>query len=99
MKALPALRTFALSLAYDVPHADDLVQETLVKAWANQHRFTPGTNFKAWLFTILCNQFYSDKRKARRMVEDGDGELADQLAAPAEQDDASTLRVVWERME
>ncbi|AWB22059.1 RNA polymerase subunit sigma-70 [Methylobacterium currus] len=99
MTALPALRTFGLSLSHDVVRADDLVQETCARAWANQHRFQPGTNFTAWLFTIMRNQFYTDLRKGRREVEDGDGILAGQLAAPADQDHASTLRVVRERME
>lgn len=99
MTALPALRTFGLSLSHDVVRADDLVQETCARAWANQHRFQAGTNFTAWLFTIMRNQFYTDLRKGRREVEDGDGILAGQLAAPADQDHASTLRVVRERME
>ncbi|MGE7418935.1 sigma-70 family RNA polymerase sigma factor [Methylobacterium tarhaniae] len=99
MTALPALRTFGLSLSHDVVRADDLVQETCARAWANQHRFQAGTNFTAWLFTIMRNQFYTELRKGRREVEDGDGVLAGQLAAPADQDHASTLRVVRERME
>ena len=60
LAALPGLRAFALSLVFDPTRADDLVQETLVKAWASQHRFDPGSNFKAWLCTILRNQFYTD---------------------------------------
>ncbi|KMO20032.1 sigma-70 family RNA polymerase sigma factor [Methylobacterium platani] len=99
MTALPALRTFGLSLSHDVVRADDLVQETCARAWANQHRFQAGTNFTAWLFTIMRNQFYTELRKGRREVEDGDGILAGQLAAPADQDHASTLRVVQERMQ
>ncbi|AWN49130.1 RNA polymerase subunit sigma-70 [Methylobacterium terrae] len=99
MTALPALRTFGLSLSHDVVRADDLVQETCARAWANQHRFQAGTNFTAWLFTIMRNQFYTELRKGRREVEDSDGLLAGQLAAPADQDHASTLRVVQERMQ
>jgi RNA polymerase sigma factor (sigma-70 family) len=98
IKALPALRTFALSLVGDVSRADDLVQETFVKAWANQARFRPGTNFTAWLFTILRNQFYSELRKHRREVEDVDGTHAGQMTSPSDQEDASTLKVVWERL-
>ncbi|KAA0123867.1 sigma-70 family RNA polymerase sigma factor [Methylobacterium sp. P1-11] len=98
IKALPALRTFALSLVGDVSRADDLVQETFVKAWANQARFRPGTNFTAWLFTILRNQFYTDLRKTRREVEDVDGTHAGQMTSPSDQEDASTLKVVWERL-
>ncbi|MDP4004081.1 sigma-70 family RNA polymerase sigma factor [Methylobacterium sp. NEAU K] len=99
IKALPALRTFALSLVGDVSRADDLVQETFVKAWANQARFRPGTNFTAWLFTILRNQFYSELRKHRREVEDVDGTHASQMTSLSDQEDASTLKVVWERLE
>jgi len=99
IKALPALRTFALSLAGDVNRADDLVQETFVKAWANQERFRPGTNFTAWLFTILRNQFYSELRKTRREIEDVDGTHAGQLTSLADQEDSSTLKVVWARLE
>jgi RNA polymerase sigma factor (sigma-70 family) len=98
IKALPALRTFALSLAGDVNRADDLVQETFVKAWVNQARFKPGTNFTAWLFTILRNQFYTDLRKTRREVEDVDGTHASQMTSLSDQEDASTLKVVWEQL-
>ncbi|WP_457106157.1 sigma-70 family RNA polymerase sigma factor [Methylobacterium sp. P5_C11] len=98
IRALPALRTFALSLVGDVSRADDLVQETFVKAWANQGRFRPGTNFTAWLFTILRNQFYTDLRKTRREVEDVDGTHAGQMTSPSDQEDATTLKVVWERL-
>lgn len=98
IKSLPALRTFALSLVGDVSRADDLVQETFVKAWANQVRFRPGTNFTAWLFTILRNQFYSELRKNRREIEDVDGTHASQMTSLSDQEDASTLKVVWERL-
>ncbi|SFL52871.1 sigma-70 family RNA polymerase sigma factor [Methylobacterium pseudosasicola] len=98
IKALPALRTFALSLVGDVSRADDLVQETFVKAWANQTRFRPGTNFTAWLFTILRNQFYSELRKNRREVEDVDGTHASQMTSLSDQEDASTLKVVWKQL-
>lgn len=98
IRALPALRTFALSLAGDVTRADDLVQETFAKAWAKWHYFTPGTNFTAWLFTILRNQFYSEARKRKREVEDAEGAQAGKLETRADQEDAITLKVVWERI-
>lgn len=98
IRALPALRTFALSLTGDVTRADDLVQETFAKAWAKWHYFTPGTNFTAWLFTILRNQFYSEARKRKREVEDAEGTQAGKLETRADQEDASTLKVVWERI-
>ncbi|GJE74118.1 MULTISPECIES: sigma-70 family RNA polymerase sigma factor [Methylorubrum] len=94
VKALPMLRTFAISLTANPSRADDLVQETMVKAWANRERFTPGTNFTAWLFTILRNQFYTEVRKGRREVEDADGTHAGTLTTQADQEHAAGLRMV-----
>ena len=70
---LASMRAFARSLTHDESAADDLVQETIVKAWTNIDKFEPGTNLKAWLFTILRNTFYSERRKHRREVQDSDG--------------------------
>src|SRR5690606_8751664 len=67
------LRAFALSLTRNASAADDLVQDTIVKAWSNIDRFQRGTNLRAWLFTILRNTFYSDRRKRKREVADPDG--------------------------
>lgn len=96
--ALPALRGFAFSLVGDASRADDLVQEAMVKAWANRHRFTPGTNMNAWLFTILRNQFYTDKRKAKREVEDADGLHAATLVALPEQEGVVSLKGLQDRL-
>ncbi len=71
--AIPRLRAFAISLCGNVDRADDLVQETMLRAFANIHSFQPGTNMSAWLFTILRNHFRSEYRKHRREVEDVDG--------------------------
>jgi RNA polymerase sigma-70 factor (ECF subfamily) len=71
--AVPRLRAFAISLARDVTKADDLVQDTILKAWSNMDKFDPKTNLDAWLFTILRNTFYSSLRKTRREVQDTDG--------------------------
>ena len=71
--AIPSLRAFAVSLSQNADKADDLVQETLVKAWDKHESFQPGTNLKAWLFTILRNEFYSQMRKRGREVQDSDG--------------------------
>ena len=79
--AIPSLRAFALSLCGNAERADDLVQETLMKAWANLSSFVEGTNLSAWLFTILRNAFYSDFRKRRREIEDADGQMAGRLAS------------------
>ena len=65
---IPFLRAFARSLCGNQETADDLAQETLVKAWQARGMFAPGTNLKAWLFTILRNQFYSDRRRAWRQA-------------------------------
>jgi RNA polymerase sigma-70 factor (ECF subfamily) len=64
----PQLRAFARSLCGNRDEADDLAQETLARAWQARSSFVAGTNFKAWLFTILRNRFYSDRRKAWRNV-------------------------------
>lgn len=98
MAALPGLRAFAMSLAGGASQADDLVQETLLKAWQNQTRYQPGTNLKAWLFTILRNTFYSERRKRKREVEDADGMLASHLAALPDQEDGMELRQVWSKI-
>ncbi len=79
LKATPNLRAFAISLTNNVDRADDLVQETLMRAIANIDRFQPGTNMQAWLFTILRNLFRSDYRKRRREVEDAEGNYAKTL--------------------
>jgi RNA polymerase sigma-70 factor (ECF subfamily) len=85
LKAVPSLRAFAISLCGSVDHADDLVQETLLRALANIHSFQPGTNLPAWLFTILRNLFRSEYRKRRREVEDVDGTYAKTLKSHPEQ--------------
>ena len=61
-----SLRAFAVSLCGDKERADDLVQETLFKAWNHLDSFKEGTNLKAWLFTILRNTYFSERRKRRR---------------------------------
>jgi RNA polymerase sigma-70 factor (ECF subfamily) len=81
LEAVPSLRAFAISLCGNVDRADDLVQETLLRAWANMGSFQPGTNMPAWLFTILRNLFRSEYRKRRREVEDVDGSYAETLTS------------------
>ncbi len=85
LSAVPSLRAFAISLCGNVDRADDLVQETLLRAWANIHSFEPGTNMSAWLFTILRNLFRSEYRKRRREVPDGDGTYAETMKTQPEQ--------------
>jgi RNA polymerase sigma-70 factor (ECF subfamily) len=85
LNAVPSLRAFAISLSGNVDRADDLVQETLLRAMANIETFQPGTNMSAWLFTILRNHFRSEYRKRRREVEDSDGHYAETLKTQPEQ--------------
>ena len=89
---LPALRAFALSLTREGAAADDLVQDTFVKAWTNMDKFQAGTNLRAWLFTILRNTFYSARRKTRREVSDTDGIHAARQATRPEHDGKLALR-------
>jgi RNA polymerase sigma-70 factor, ECF subfamily len=79
LAAVPSLRAFAISLSGNADRADDLVQETLLRAIANINSFHPGTNLSAWLITILRNLFRSEYRKLRREVEDSDGGYAESL--------------------
>ena len=76
---LPALRAFAISLCRNTAQADDLVQETIVKAWTHFDKYMPGTNLRAWLFRILRNTYFSATRKQNREVPDPDGALAARL--------------------
>ena len=85
LATVPSLRAFAISLCGNVDRADDLVQETLLRALANIDSFQPGTNMSAWLFTILRNLFRSEYRKRRREVEDADGRYAESLKSQPEQ--------------
>ena len=64
-----ALYRTALRMTGDAPAAEDLVQEAFLKAWKNLHRFERGTNFKAWIFTILTNAYINDYRRAARAPE------------------------------
>lgn len=86
LEHLPALRAFALSLTRDRTLSDDLVQETILRAWANIDQFKAGSNMRAWLFTIQRNYFYSLRRKRRREVADEDGLFASRLAVKPDHD-------------
>lgn len=83
---IPHLRAFARSLCNDVHEADDLAQETLIKAWKARDRYEPGTNMKAWMFMILRNHFYSERRKAWRKNESGSDHLEEIAPIDAGQD-------------
>jgi RNA polymerase sigma-70 factor (ECF subfamily) len=78
---IPFLRAFSRSLCGDREAADDLAQEALAKAWQSRDTFRAGSNLKAWLFTILRNQFYSDRRRAWRQAPWDEG-AAERVPAP-----------------
>jgi RNA polymerase sigma-70 factor (ECF subfamily) len=84
VKLMPFLRAFAQSLSGRGEVAEDLAQEALAKAWRSRHSFAKGSNLKAWLFTILRNEYYSQQRRAWRQSP-WDEVLVDTLAAPSEE--------------
>jgi RNA polymerase sigma-70 factor (ECF subfamily) len=96
---LPALRAFALSLTRNGATADDMVQDTVVKAWTNIEKFTVGTNMRAWLFTILRNTYYSSRRKVKREVADVDGIMTESLAEKPAHDGRLQLGDFWKAFE
>jgi RNA polymerase sigma-70 factor (ECF subfamily) len=82
----PHLRAFARGLCGRPDMADDLVQETLLKAWAARARFEPGTNMRAWTFVILRNAYLTEMRR-NRFRGDYDEALAERtLIAAADQE-------------
>jgi RNA polymerase sigma-70 factor, ECF subfamily len=83
---LPQLRAFSRALCRKRSIADDVAQDALAKAWRSRDRFEPGTNMKAWLFTILRNTFYSGTRRSWREIA-WDAELGEQIAGPANAQD------------
>ena len=68
IQVIPALRAFARSLCRNQTLADDLVQETLLKAWSGQGTYDPSRSLKSWAFSILHNVYHSEGRKSRRLV-------------------------------
>jgi RNA polymerase sigma-70 factor (ECF subfamily) len=91
LAALPSLRAFAMSLSGRHDRADDLVQETVMKAWSNQHSFKLGTNMQAWLVTILRNHYYSQMRKRGREVQDSEGTYTAKLSVAPSHDGVMDL--------
>ena len=101
LKAAPALRRFALSLSKDRTTADDLVQDTMLRAWRSQASFTPGTNLEAWTFTIMRNQFYSYRRKQNFEIQDENDVHTVRLVTPPEQGghlDLQDVRAALDRL-
>ncbi len=91
---IPALRAFAWSLSHNASDADDLVQDTLIKAWTHRDKFEPGTNLRAWLFTILRNTYYTAAVRRRREVRDESGKYAATLSAGPTQDWSLAMRAL-----
>ena len=80
----PYLLNFARRLCGRQDFAEDIAQETLIKAWRARERFEPGTNLKAWLFTILRNELYSYQRRAWRQTA-WDEDFGERIPAPADE--------------
>ena len=87
LTSVTSLRAFAVSLTRDADQANDLVQETVLRAISKHEQFAAGTNMQAWLFTILRNQFFSEQRKSLREVEDVDGSYAETMISIPDQED------------
>ena len=95
----PSLRLRALKLTANAHRAEDLVQTTLMKAWANRDRYVPETNLRAWLFTILRNTLFSEIRKYRREIEDADSVHALRQIDEPRQEATLALKEVFAALE
>jgi RNA polymerase sigma-70 factor (ECF subfamily) len=85
LASIPSLRAFAISLTYNQDRADDLVQATLLNALSCIDHFRPNSSMRAWLFTILRNQFRSEYRRRCREIEDPDSVFAEKVVIPPHQ--------------
>jgi len=83
---LPKLRGYAIALAGSSAAADDLIQDSLMRAWRYRHSFRKGTNLGAWVRRILRNSFYSTARSQQHLVQDVDGKHAARLTCEPEQE-------------
>lgn len=95
----PHLRAFARSLCGCRDRADDLAQDAIMRAWAARERYRAGTNFKAWIFTILRNHFYSEARRARFVGEYDEEYAARTLKGDGAQEASVQLRDVMRALE
>ena len=98
---VPNLQRFARSLLRSHVGADDLLQNTLLRAWRSRASFAPVTNLEAWLFTIMRNQFYNEHRKRGREVQDEDGAQAERMVSLPEQGghlDLSDVQAALDRL-
>jgi len=87
---IPKLRRYARALTRDPVRADNLVQSALVRAITKQHLWQPGTNLRAWLFTILHHQNIND---VRRSLREGDGVPAEHIALTAVCNPTAALQI------
>ncbi len=92
IESIPHLRAFARLLTRNADRADDLVQEALTRALAAQHQYAPGTNFRAWVFTILRNAYLSEIRRKDAKTGSLDESPAINAAVPASQDKRLAIR-------
>lgn len=83
---IPGLRAFAASLCGSMQPVDDLVQDTLLKAWSHSTSFEMGSNLRAWLFTILRNTYFSSYRRQGRELQDTDGLIEERLSVSGSQE-------------
>ena len=90
IQLVPPLRAYARAVTRNRENADDLVQDTLLRALRSRHTFVPGTNLKAWTFTILRNQFITSARRKRpeQGIAPAEG---DEIGMPASQEDTVAL--------
>ena len=91
---MPRLRRYARALTRDVNRADDLVQDTLVRALAKQHLWQVGTNLRAWLFTLMHNQHVNDVRRSNR--EGGNIDVDDMASVLVANTDPTSSRQLHE---
>lgn len=102
LACLSDMQAFARFLVKDYERADDLVQEATVRVLAASDQFEPGTNFKAWVFTILRNLYYNELQKTKRFVDHGgSGDGFEFLAALSSTQESSLdfrdfYRVFWQ---
>jgi RNA polymerase sigma-70 factor (ECF subfamily) len=91
LAAIPRLRRYARVLAGEATRADDLVQDTLARAWEKRALWQAGTDLRAWLFTVMHNVFVNQRamamREARNVSLDADGDIGEtwQLAVRSNQ--------------
>ncbi len=86
LAAIPRLRRYARVLTGDATRADDLVQETLARAWEKRRLWAAGTDLRAWLFTVMHNVFVNQRalavREAQNVSLDGDGDAGGAWQVP-----------------